>query len=155
MNAYRTSFGFGSSMTPVVKNLLIANVAVFMIQTLLRGGMSGYLGPVGQWLAFIPRDAIFGLEIWRFFTYMFLHGGMFHLLFNMFALWMFGSSIEEAWGAREFLKYYFFTGIMAGLMSVLVSIGQNVITIGGCFRSLRASLPMRSSVPALRTGLRP
>jgi membrane associated rhomboid family serine protease len=68
--------------------------------------------------------------IWQLATYMFLHYDLWHLLFNMFALWMFGSSIEEAWGPREFLKYYFFTGIMAGLMSFLVSIGQNVITIG-------------------------
>jgi membrane associated rhomboid family serine protease len=68
--------------------------------------------------------------IWQPVTYMFLHFDLLHILFNMFMLWMFGSSIEGEWGSREFLKYYFFTGIAAGLLSLLVSINANVVTIG-------------------------
>jgi len=118
---------FGPRITPAVKNLIIANAAIFVLQRLSRLAMDGdYL------------SIIFGLNyytvvrgmIWQPVTYMFLHYDPWHLIFNMFALWMFGSSVEEAWGPREFLKFYFFTGIMAGLMSLLVSIGQNVITIG-------------------------
>jgi len=59
--------------------------------------------------------AVHNLYIWQLFTYMFMHAGVLHLLFNMFALWMFGSALERDWGTRRFLKYYFYCGIAAGL----------------------------------------
>lgn len=111
MHYYRSNSGFGSTMTPVVKNLILANVVVFMLQTVTGGGLTGRLGLLDQWFTFVPRLAIFDLQIWRFVTYMFLHGGLFHILFNMFALWMFGSQIERLWGSRTFLIYYFVCGI--------------------------------------------
>ncbi|MCB1183089.1 rhomboid family intramembrane serine protease [bacterium] len=107
----RMGFGGGMGITPAVKLLLIANAAVFVAQTLLGGGLTGRPGPLTQWLAFIPQSAIFGLEVWRFFTYMFLHGGLFHIGFNMFALWMFGTQIEARWGQRTFLVYYIVCGL--------------------------------------------
>lgn len=56
-------------------------------------------------------------RVWQFFTYMFLHsGGVFHILFNMFILWMFGSELERHWGSKLFLSYYLFSGIGAGLL---------------------------------------
>lgn len=103
--------GFGMGMTPAVKSLLIANGVVFVLQTLLGGGLSQRLGLVGEWMAFIPHAAINDFQIWRFFTYMFLHGSFTHILFNMFALWMFGSQIEALWGQRSFLAYYFTCGL--------------------------------------------
>ncbi len=111
MHYYRSNSGFGSTMTPVVKNLILANVVVFMLQTVTGGGLTGRLGLLDQWFTFVPRLAIFDLQVWRFVTYMFLHGGLFHILFNMFALWMFGSQIERLWGSRTFLIYYFVCGI--------------------------------------------
>ncbi|MGD9548970.1 MAG: rhomboid family intramembrane serine protease [Candidatus Krumholzibacteriia bacterium] len=111
MHYYRSNSGFGSTMTPVVKNLILANVVVFMLQTVTGGGLTGRLGLLDQWFTFVPRLAIFDLQIWRFVTYMFLHGGLFHILFNMFALWMFGSQIERLWGSRTFLIYYFVCGV--------------------------------------------
>ncbi|MEN8005784.1 MAG: rhomboid family intramembrane serine protease [Candidatus Krumholzibacteriota bacterium] len=104
------SFG-GRIMTPAVKALIIANAAVFVLQTLFGGGLTGQAGPLTRWLAFIPHEAIFGLQVWRFFTYMFLHGGFWHIGFNMFALWMFGAQIEARWGQRNFLIYYFVCGL--------------------------------------------
>ena len=62
------------------------------------------------------------LWIWQLATYMFLHGGMFHILFNMLALWMFGAELERIWGTRYFLKFYFVTGIGAGMLTVLFSL---------------------------------
>ena len=53
---------------------------------------------------------------------MFLHGGIFHILFNMLALWMFGTELERIWGTRYFLKFYFVTGIGAGVLTVLFSL---------------------------------
>ena len=53
------------------------------------------------------------VRVWQLVTYMFLHGGVFHILFNMLALWMFGAELERIWGTRYFLKFYFVTGIGA------------------------------------------
>jgi membrane associated rhomboid family serine protease len=104
------SFG-GRMMTPGIKTLIIANVAVFAVQTFLGGGLTGRPGPLVEYLSFIPNLAINGLQLWRFVTYMFLHGGFWHIGFNMFALWMFGSQIEARWGQRNFLIYYFVCGL--------------------------------------------
>jgi len=112
MRTMRPGMSFGGRiMTPAVKALIIANAAVFTLQTFLGGGLTGNLGPLTRFLAFIPHEAIFGLQVWRFFTYMFLHGGLYHIGFNMFALWMFGSQIESRWGKRNFLIYYFVCGL--------------------------------------------
>jgi membrane associated rhomboid family serine protease len=75
----------------------------------------------------------FPLMVWQLFTYMFLHGGIGHLLFNMLALWMFGLPLEQTWGTRRFLKYYFLCGIGAGICDVAVNelLGHhNTATIG-------------------------
>jgi membrane associated rhomboid family serine protease len=104
------SFG-GRMMTPAIKALLIANGAVFAVQTFFGGGLTGRIGPLTEYFAFVPNLAIYGLQLWRFVTYMFLHAGLFHIGFNMFALWMFGSQIEARWGRRNFLIYYFVCGL--------------------------------------------
>jgi membrane associated rhomboid family serine protease len=61
------------------------------------------------------------MRVWQLVTYMFLHAGLFHILFNMLALWMFGTELERVWGTRYFLKFYFVTGIGAGALTVLFS----------------------------------
>ena len=104
------SFG-GRIMTPAVKALIIANAAVFTLQTFLGGGLTGNPGPLTRFLAFIPHEAIFGLQLWRFVTYMFLHASLYHIGINMLMLWMFGSQIESRWGKRNFLIYYFVCGL--------------------------------------------
>ena len=58
--------------------------------------------------------------MWRLVTYMFLHAGIFHILFNMLALWMFGTELERIWGTRYFLKFYFVTGIGAARADAVV-----------------------------------
>ena len=69
-----------------------------------------------------PRWVLHDFWIWQLATYMFLHGGIFHILFNMLALWMFGAELERVWGTRYFLKFYFVTGIGAGVLTVLFSL---------------------------------
>jgi membrane associated rhomboid family serine protease len=98
-------------MTPGVKALLIANVAVFIVQTVTRDYGGHAVGSLTGLLGFIPGRAVFGLEIWRFVTYMFLHGGIGHILFNMLGLWMFGAQIESRWGRGPFLLYYLVCGL--------------------------------------------
>jgi membrane associated rhomboid family serine protease len=103
------------SLPPVVKNLLIINAIMYLATVVFetRG---------------IDLAGIFGLHfftaqhfaIWQPVTYMFMHGGFWHLFFNMFALWMFGSTLENTWGAKRFLLYYMVCGIGAGLIQMLV-----------------------------------
>ena len=66
-----------------------------------------------------PQAVVEHGRVWQLGTYMFLHGGVFHLLFNMLALWMFGTELERIWGTRYFLKFYFVTGIGAAVLTVL------------------------------------
>ncbi len=115
--------GMAGITAPVVRKLIIANGIVFLFQIMSRFGLSPFFGLVPAY--FIDR-----MWIWQAVTYMFLHGGFFHILFNMFALWMFGSEIEREWGGKEFLKYYFLTGIGAGLLTYLSSPRSIIPTVG-------------------------
>ncbi len=113
----------GGGLTEAVKKLLIANGIVFVLQFIV--------GPQFI-LAFglVPRIAWSQFHIWQFVTYMFLHGGLFHLLINMYVLWMFGTEVERMWGAKAFYRYYFITGIGAGLIHTLLTPFSSVPTIG-------------------------
>ena len=120
---------FGPEMTPVVKYLLIANAAVFFAMILLKIVMGENFGWFLYILGLNPSWVMHG-AIWQFVTYMFLHGGLWHLALNMLWVWMFGCSLEADWGSRPFFNYYFFTGIAAGVVNFLPTIGSNVPTIG-------------------------
>jgi len=105
---------FGPSrMGEGVRQLLIANVAVFVLTQMM--GMQFWAG----WFGLNPHDVIFGLRIWQPFTYMFLHGGFWHIAMNMLMLWMFGSELENIWGRKEFLRFYLVTGAGAGVFSLV------------------------------------
>ena len=113
------SFSFGPGpMSTAMKALIAANVAVFIAQS-IDPGQAGFLE---SWLGLIPASVIGQFRIWQPVTYMFLHGGPIHLLFNMLALWMFGTELERMWGTRYFLKFYFVCGIGAGVLTVLFSL---------------------------------
>jgi len=116
--------GFGMRMTPAVKNLILANVAVFVGQMLLPQFINA--GTFGL----VPQSVIKNFTIWQLVTYMFLHGDFWHIFFNMFVLWMFGIRLEGTWGTQEFLKYYFLTGVTAGVANVLWNFGSPIPTIG-------------------------
>ncbi len=110
-------------MTPMIKYLLIINTGVFLFQQVLPRDFVIYFG-------LVPRLISHQFFIWQFLTYMFLHGGLFHILFNMFALWMFGGDIERSWGSREFIKYYLLCGVGAGVINFLISINSPYPVIG-------------------------
>ena len=66
-------------------------------------------------------DVLYEFKIWQVFTYMFLHGDFWHIFFNMFVFWMFGTELEREWGSRRFLKYYFICGVGAGIINILLT----------------------------------
>ena len=101
-----------------VKWLLISNTAIFLIDYL---GGAGLHRTLTVWFALIPAAVLRLLYVWQLFTYMFLHGGIGHLLFNMLTLWMFGMTLEQTWGTRRFLKYYFLCGVGAGVCVLVVN----------------------------------
>jgi len=118
---YQLSFNF--LITPGVKWLLIANGGVFLFEALLRtfSGTSAYNWFV-LWFGLVPSAVTHGLRIWQPFTYLFLHDSstIWHIVTNMFMLWMFGKELELVWGRNRFLQYYFLTGVGAGLINVIV-----------------------------------
>jgi len=77
-----------------------------------------------------PYQVTHQFYIWQLVTYIFLHGGILHILFNMLGLWMFGTDLERLWGTREFTKFFFICGIGGGLFKTLLSPSNTQVTIG-------------------------
>lgn len=115
--------GFGL-FPPVIKTLIIVNVVVFLFDAFFLGiyhidniPISHYFG---QYFYLHPlQDGNFW--VWQLFTYQFIHGGIWHLFFNLFALWMFGTELESIWGSRKFLTFYLLSGIGAGLFQLFIA----------------------------------
>lgn len=118
---YGPRFNLRGMFPRAIKTLIIACVVVFLGQTLV--GMFG--GPVADqkvinYLGLMPAAVTHFGFVWQLFTYLFLHGGIWHILINMLFLWMFGKDLELAWGARKFYTYYFVCGVGAGVVEVIV-----------------------------------
>jgi membrane associated rhomboid family serine protease len=134
-NYYRPSlFGGFKFFPPVIKTLLISNVAVFLFVNLLSGaftvGGASLSAVLSSIFALCPLGT--GFEPWQLITYLFMHGSFIHLLFNMFALWMFGMELENDWGSKKFLTYYALCGIGAGLSNLFIGplFGPAAPTVG-------------------------
>jgi membrane associated rhomboid family serine protease len=143
VSSYRPSFGGFSFFPPVIKNLLIINGVVFILQKFIIGPIEFGDLPgwyiINRWFALNPLSGVgpggieFNFQIWQLITYQFLHGDFFHILFNMFILWMFGIEIENLWGSKKFLYFYLLCGIIAGLVHILLTPiigGMNAFTVG-------------------------
>ena len=106
---------FGNSYqrtTPIVLNLIIINVLVYFAQMVFGGNEP--LNKVNDLFALHHyKSSVF--RPYQLVTHMFMHGGLFHLLFNMLALWMFGTVLERVWGPKRFLTFFLICGIGAGL----------------------------------------
>jgi membrane associated rhomboid family serine protease len=121
--APRVRFDWRSFITPAVKYLILTCAGVFLLQTLIEiflplSASSWFI----HWFGLVPRGVIPGFRIWQPVTYLFLHGGLWHLLINMLMLWMFGRELELVWGKKRFTNYFFLCGIGAGLITVLVKV---------------------------------
>lgn len=116
----------GSAAFPDAIRLLISvNFAIFILQTI-----SGQREAFFRLFGLIPAGFLRQGMLWQPFTYLFLHGGIWHVLTNMFILWMFGAELERAWGRRAFLRYYFLTGVAAGIVTAFAHFGSFVPVVG-------------------------
>jgi len=116
-----------SQFPPVVKNLMIINGLFFLAQMI--GSMGFVLNRLALWSVASGQ-----FEAWQLVTYGFLHGGFWHIGMNMFALWMFGTQIENTWGSRRFAIFYFVCVAGAGAVQLLVSLIE-----GGVYPTVGAS----------------
>ncbi len=130
MNGYGISFG--GRLTPAVKWLIGINTIIFLFTYFLPLFFPPGIDFIVKWFGLTPSIIIYKLAIWQLITYLFLHAGIFHILFNMLILWMFGGPLENQWGSRKFLFYYFLTGIGAGITYVIFALvtGMGNTTIG-------------------------
>ena len=116
-------FNWRGFITPGVKLLVLVCTGVFLVQTLvallLPDQATSWLN---HFFGLVPLGPIPGLRIWQPFTYIFLHGGLGHLLINMLILWMFGRDLELVWRKQRFLNYFFLCGVGAGLIEVIVKV---------------------------------
>ena len=105
-------------VTPVVKSIIVINFAVYLLQILTANLISSGFLEYNFSLHYI--SVLYEYKFWQLFTYMFLHGGFWHILFNMLALFFIGCEIEREWGSRHFLRYYLATGVGAGIFIFIV-----------------------------------
>ena len=112
-------FGF-PPFTRVVKMLVYANTAIFVVLFLLGMSNGQLVGRLVDWFGLVPVAVVHGY-VWQVVTYSFLHASVMHLLFNMLSLWMFGSRLEVDWGRQRFLGFFFFCVIGAALCTVAIS----------------------------------
>src|SRR5258708_1010634 len=119
----RYNFDWRSFITPGVKFLVLVCSGVFLLQTLA----DLLIGPkatswIDHFFGLVPLGPIPALRIWQPVTYLFLHGGPFHLLLNMVILWVFWPDLELGWGKRRLLNYFLLCGVGAGLITIVVKI---------------------------------
>ncbi|MCM1503418.1 MAG: rhomboid family intramembrane serine protease [Bacteroidales bacterium] len=108
MNFTYNRGGFLSSIPPVTKNIIIINVLVWIMSELNQNLM------FSNFALFYPASPLF--RPWQIVTHMFMHGGFWHIFFNMYTLFIFGSVLERVWGAKKFLFFYFVTGLGAAAL---------------------------------------
>lgn len=119
-------FNMMAPVTPVVKGLLIANIAIWVVLQLIveRFWMPGV---ITYTLGLVPNNVISNFFVWEVFTYMFLHSpNPFHILFNMLLLWWLGGELEQRWGSKFFLTFYLASGVGAAIIYLLVILGAGI-----------------------------
>jgi len=114
-----------SIFTDAIKILVSVNIGIFVLQTI--SGAESLFFPL---FGLVPKLVWSQFMLWQPFTYLFFHGGVWHVLINMFVLWMFGSELERLWGKVHFLKFYFITGIGAGLITMLFGLDSITPIVG-------------------------
>ena len=138
----RSYISIGPTLTPAVKKLVIVCAVVFLFQ------MFGAGNEMVAIFGLVPYFVLTKLFFWQLGTYLFLHGSVGHLFWNMFTLWMFGCELERYWGSREFVKFVLITGIGAGVLSIISQPFSTIPTIGvsGASNGLWVDVPRAASL---------
>ena len=114
-----------SLFTDAIKTLISVNFAIFILQSISSSEIMFFSN-----FGLVPKLVWSQLKIWQPFTYMFFHGDIWHVLINMFVLWMFGSELERVWGKKNFLRFYFITGVGSGLGTMLFGLQSTIPIVG-------------------------
>ena len=114
-----------SLFTDAIKTLISINFGIFILQSISSSEMMFFSN-----FGLVPKLVWSQLKIWQPFTYMFFHGDIWHVLINMFVLWMFGSELERVWGKKNFLRFYFVTGVGSGLGTMIFGLQSMTPVVG-------------------------
>ncbi|MCP4363789.1 MAG: rhomboid family intramembrane serine protease [Planctomycetes bacterium] len=157
---YTPEFGgmsFGSKWTKTIKILISVNVGIFILQLLffsittqwsggkpVEGAGFGYPDPFTKLFWFYPPDTFGHLWLWQLFSYTFLHSiyDPWHLIINMFALWMFGGDVERTLGTKKFLTLYFTAGVFAALLSTVIGPQSAILGASGAIFAIEVAFAM-------------
>lgn len=131
-----------TQLTPMVKRLLIVNAVVFFLQILGANSL------LMRWFAVYPVPLGVALQLWRLVTYQFLHGGIWHILFNMLGLFFLGPTLERHWNSKRFLTFYLGCGAAGGLFYLLL-VALNVLPAGQMIGASGAILGMLAACAIL------
>jgi membrane associated rhomboid family serine protease len=128
-----------SLIPPVIQALLIVNVGMFLLEIVSGGQLINMLAlwPLGSSGTTVFMQAAPPFQLWQLVSYSFLHGSVMHLLLNMYALWLFGTRMENVWGSKSFTLYYFVCVIGAGLVQLFVA--TQAAREGGIYPTIGAS----------------
>ena len=120
---YGGGMGFGNRLAgaSVVMWILVGTAIVFILDTILTGSTRGSAASLSRWGNFNVEQAVYGGQIWRWFTYQFLHANFLHIFFNMLILYFFGPMMERWWGSKRFLAFYLLCGVGGAIMMTLLS----------------------------------
>lgn len=119
---------------PIIKLLIGANVAIYLLSLVGQLSIADFMVTRDYWFGLVPVLVAHG-RVWQLVTYSFLHTGLWHVLFNMLMLWMFGAEFELNWGGRRFLEFYFFCVIGAALVTIAFAyfellLSPRTVTVG-------------------------
>jgi membrane associated rhomboid family serine protease len=126
-NEYMPQMRFGlPKMTPIVKWLLISNIAIFLAGTFLPKNiyypfLSKPINFIENWFSVFPLSLQSALQVWRLITYQFLHADGWHIFFNMIAVFFLGPALEQLWGWKKFILFYLGCGAAGGLLYTLLT----------------------------------
>lgn len=128
------SFSGPGFLGSAVGRIIVATLVVFFLQFTIPA--------VNAVFALTPRLAVERLFVWQIVSYMFLHGGFWHLFFNMIILWFFGNMVESVWGSRRFLRYYIACGIGGALLHMAFEYNASVVGASGAIFGLYLATAM-------------
>lgn len=113
--------------SPLLKRIVGFTIVCFILQKL---DPYVFNNSFQYYLTLVPARVVHGFAIWQLVSYIFLHGGILHIILNMLMLWMFGAELERIWGSKRFIIFYLAAGVFAGVISVISYYEQNTPIVG-------------------------